>query len=87
LQLQALTQRLRTILHSELQARQRQLAVACKSLDTISPLATLQRGYAIVTRQADQRVVHAAASVKPGEQVTARLAQGQLLCSVDKIIK
>jgi exodeoxyribonuclease VII large subunit len=87
LQLQALTQRLRTIIHSELQARQRQLAVACKSLDTISPLATLQRGYAIVTRQADQRVVHAAASVKPGEQVTARLAQGQLLCSVDKIIK
>ena len=87
LQLQALTQRLRTIIRSELQARQRQLAVGCKSLHTISPLATLQRGYAIVTRQADQRVVHAATSVKPGEQVTARLAQGQLLCSVEKIIK
>ena len=87
LQLQSLTQRLRTSISSVLQTRQRQLAVACKSLDTISPLATLERGYAIVTRQTDQRVVHQAASVKPGEQVTARLADGQLLCSVDKIIK
>jgi exodeoxyribonuclease VII large subunit len=87
LQLQALTQRLRTSISSVLQTRQRQLAVVCKSLDTISPLATLERGYAIVTRQTDQRVVHQAASVRPGEQVTARLADGQLLCSVDKIIK
>ena len=87
LQLQALSQRLRTVINTLLQTRQRQLAVACKSLDTISPLATLDRGYAIVTRQADSHVVHKAASVKPGEQVTARLAEGQLLCTVDKIKK
>ena len=54
LQRQALGQRLQTAIHSILQTRQRQLAVACKSLDTISPLATLDRGYAIVTRQADK---------------------------------
>jgi exodeoxyribonuclease VII large subunit len=87
LQLQALSQRLLTIINTVLQTRQRQLAVACKSLDTLSPLATLDRGYAIVTRQADNHVVHRAASVTPGEQVTARLAQGQLLCTVDKIVK
>jgi exodeoxyribonuclease VII large subunit len=87
LQLQALSQRLRSVINTLLQTRQRQLAVACKSLDTISPLATLGRGYAIVTRQTDSHVVHKAASVKPGEQVTARLAEGQLLCIVDKIKK
>jgi len=87
LQLQALTQRLRTIISIGLQTRQRQLAVACKSLDTISPLATLERGYAIVTRQTDNHVLHSASSVSPGEQVTARLADGQLLCNVDKIFK
>jgi exodeoxyribonuclease VII large subunit len=86
LQLQALTQRLRTIISTGLQTRQQQLALACKSLDTISPLATLDRGYAIVTRQADNRVLHAASSVKPGEQVAARLAEGQLLCTVDKCL-
>jgi exodeoxyribonuclease VII large subunit len=86
LQLQALSQRLRSSITALLQTRQQQLAVACKSLDTISPLATLDRGYAIVTRQ-DNRVVHKAASVTAGEQVTARLAQGRLLCTVDKIVK
>lgn len=87
LELQALTQRLRTTMNTLLQTRQRQWAVVCKSLDTLSPLATLDRGYAIVTRQADNHILHRADSVTPGEPVTARLAQGQLLCTVDKIVK
>ena len=81
---QALSQRLRSSITALLQTRQQQLAVACRSLDTISPLATLERGYAIVTQQ-DNHVVHKASSVKPGEQVTAKLAEGQLLCTVDKV--
>jgi exodeoxyribonuclease VII large subunit len=87
LQRQALSQRLRSALNAHLQAGQQRLAVACKSLDTISPLATLERGYAIVTKQADQQVLHEAASVKAGEQIEARLARGRLLCTVDKIIE
>ena len=87
LQRQALAQRLQAAINSLLQTRQRQLAVACKSLDTISPLATLDRGYAIVTRQADDHVLHAATAVKTGEHIEARLAKGRLLCTVDKIVK
>jgi len=74
-------------INSLLQTRQRQLAVACKSLDTISPLATLDRGYAIVTRQADDHVLHEASAVKEGEHIEARLAKGRLLCTVDKTVK
>jgi exodeoxyribonuclease VII large subunit len=85
LQRQALVQRLQAAINSVLQTRQRQLAVACKSLDTISPLATLDRGYAIVTRQADNHVLHAASAVKAGEHIEARLAKGRLLCTVDEI--
>jgi exodeoxyribonuclease VII large subunit len=87
LQRQALAQRMRAAIHSLLQTRQRQLAVACKSLDTLSPLATLDRGYAIVTRQADKHILHEANSVNTGDQIEARLARGRLLCTVDKIIK
>ena len=87
LQRQALVQRLHAAINSLLQTRQRQLAVACKSLDTISPLATLDRGYAIVTRQADDHVLHKASAVKVGEHIEARLAKGRLLCRVDKIFK
>ena len=85
LQRQALEQRMHTAINSLLQTRQRQLAVACKSLDTISPLATLDRGYAIVTRQSDAHVLHRASSVQAGEQIEARLAEGRLLCTVDKV--
>ncbi len=87
LQRQALAQRLQAAINSLLQTRQRQLAVAGKSLDTISPLATLDRGYAIVTRQADSHVLHKASAVKTGEHIEARLAEGRLLCTVDKIVK
>jgi exodeoxyribonuclease VII large subunit len=87
LQRQALAQRLRTAMSRLLQTRQQQLAVACKSLDTISPLATLDRGYAIVTRQTDKHILHEANTVQTGDQIEARLARGRLLCTVDKIVK
>lgn len=87
MQRQALEQRMHAAINSLLQTRQRQLAVACKSLDTISPLATLERGYAIVTRQSDARVLHRASTVTAGEHIEARLAEGRLQCTVDKIVK
>jgi exodeoxyribonuclease VII large subunit len=87
LQRQALLQRMQAAINRLLQTRQRQLAVACKSLNTISPLATLERGYAIVTRQTDARVLHQASAVKAGERIEARLASGRLLCTVDKVEK
>jgi len=87
LQRQALAQRLRTAMSRLLQTRHQQLAVVCKSLDTISPLATLDRGYAIVTRQTDKHILHEANTVQTGDQIEARLARGRLLCTVDKIVK
>ncbi|GAA3448302.1 exodeoxyribonuclease VII large subunit [Dactylosporangium matsuzakiense] len=46
-------------------------------LRTLSPAATLQRGYAIVQR-ADGAVVRAPADVAPDEQLRIRLAEGEL---------
>ena len=83
----ALTQRMRTAIRQQLAIRQSRFALACKSLDTISPLATLERGYSIVTRVQDNTILRRATDIKTGEQVEARLAEGQLLCSVDKVIK
>jgi len=82
---QASWQRLEAAIGKVLQQRQRRLAVACRSLDTVSPLATLGRGYAIVTRERDNRILRAAAEVRPGERVETRLARGRLLCTVDTV--
>ncbi|PKO36229.1 MAG: hypothetical protein CVU33_19490 [Betaproteobacteria bacterium HGW-Betaproteobacteria-6] len=54
------------------------------ALDTVSPLATLSRGYAIVTA-ADGSVLRAATQTATGQQVQARLGQGRLLCRVEGV--
>lgn len=63
--------------------RQR-LAIAAGTLDVVSPLATLQRGYAIITNEAG-RVVTNAGAVQPGDSVRARLAQGELHARVERV--
>jgi exodeoxyribonuclease VII large subunit len=85
LQRHASEQRLQAAMRGLLLARQRQFAVACKSLDTISPLATLQRGYAIVSRPGQREILRRATDLSPGEQVETRLAAGKLLCTVDEV--
>lgn len=52
------------------------------ALDSLSPLAILARGYSIVQTVPDGAVVRRARDVSAGDQVTARLADGQLLCEV-----
>jgi exodeoxyribonuclease VII large subunit len=47
----------------------------------VSPLATLARGFAIVTR-ADGTLVTEAATVAPGEAIEARVARGTLTARV-----
>jgi len=54
------------------------------ALETLSPLATLARGYAIV-ETADGVVLHAARQVKPGDSVRARLARGVIDCRVETL--
>jgi exodeoxyribonuclease VII large subunit len=57
------------------------LALAQRGLDAVSPLATLARGFAIVTR-ADGALVTDAAAVAAGEEIEARLARSILLARV-----
>jgi exodeoxyribonuclease VII large subunit len=63
------------------QASQR-LAVAGGALGAVSPLATLERGYAIVTRAADGRVVRSASDVAIGADIEARIGRGRVTARV-----
>jgi len=83
LQQDLLAQRLGTAVQVLLAEKRRRLELACRSLDTISPLATLQRGYAIVTQLPEHRILRQAASVNTGDRVEARLAEGTLVCTVE----
>jgi len=61
--------------------KEHRLNLAITTLNTASPLATLARGFAMVTRE-DGTLVRDAASVNVGDEVHARLAQGTLKARV-----
>jgi len=58
------------------------LHAAARGLEATSPLATLGRGYAIVTLAASGDVVREAADAPPGTEIEARLARGRLRARV-----
>ena len=53
-----------------------QLQSLQRALAAVGPQQTLDRGYAIVSRRRDGKVLRDAAQVEPGERIEARLAQG-----------
>jgi exodeoxyribonuclease VII large subunit len=54
-----------------------------KTLAAVSPLATLERGYAIVTDDTGA-IVRDAAAMPAGSRVDARVAHGSLVCRVEE---
>jgi len=58
------------------------LQAALQTLHATSPLATLGRGYAIVTRTADGAVLRDPAEAPPGSDIDARLSGGRLRARV-----
>jgi exodeoxyribonuclease VII large subunit len=70
-------QRLRRAITQLLQRRQIQLRHDGRALHAVSPLATLERGYAIVF-DADGKVLRSVQGVEPGSTLRARLVDGEL---------
>ncbi len=68
-----------------LRAQQQRLTEAARLLQTVSPLNTLQRGYAIAT-DSHHKVITNSSQVAPGDSINARLAEGELQCRVEKIL-
>lgn len=83
-----LQQRLRALhpqaaMQRRLQHDQLRLRSLARSLEAVSPLATVARGYAIMTRPADGSVVRSAAEVSAGERLRAQLADGSIEVRVE----
>lgn len=84
---QQLSQRLANAIKLTVSTRQRALNSLLRNLDTVSPLATLTRGYAIVTQPDSGKPVRDAGEVKPGEKLDVRLAKGGFNVVVEKVSK
>lgn len=80
--LAALTERLLARGHRLSERPRLRLVRAAASLDALSPLAVLHRGYAIVTHT-DGRVVADSRAVSDGETIAIRLGRGTLTAQVN----
>ncbi len=73
-----------TSTHKRISRLDARLRLAAGKLNTVSPLATLQRGYAIVT-DANEHVITDAAAVKQGDIIHARLSRGSVQARVEQV--
>jgi exodeoxyribonuclease VII large subunit len=74
--------RLQRALRACLAAGAARLESAARALQAVSPLATLDRGFAVITRAADGSLITEAGQLAVGETFDARLAQGSLRAAV-----
>ena len=75
---------LETAMRQRLQDCGNRLTHMAQMLDSLSPLGTLQRGYAIVT-DSNGLVVREAGNVSIGDEIEARVANGRLDLTVKRV--
>jgi exodeoxyribonuclease VII large subunit len=78
--------RLRQAMAHGLERQQDRLSRLAALLDSLSPLATLGRGYAILS-DAEGTILRRARDTGPGEAVQARLAEGRLALRVEGVVE
>ena len=74
-------------IESQIKLKKEKLGGVAKSLDALSPLNVLDRGYSITTSKKTGKAVTSGKQVKKGDTVRIRLAEGQLDATVDETIE
>src|SRR5690606_15757293 len=73
-----LMQRAEAITVASAERQRHRLKLAAAKLDSLSPLSTLARGYAICTRASTDEIVRDAGSVRHGERLLIRVENGSI---------
>ncbi|MGH8039976.1 MAG: exodeoxyribonuclease VII large subunit [Stenotrophomonas sp.] len=81
--LQRLQPRAEAAMARQLQRDAVRLRALARSMEAVSPLATVARGYAILTREDDGRLVRSPLDVAPGDALKARVQDGV----IDVVVK
>ena len=71
---------------ARLQAPSNKLASLAAALDAMSPLKVLGRGFSLLENE-NGEIVRSCSDVTAGESITATLADGKVVCTVDKCVK
>ncbi|KTD07106.1 exodeoxyribonuclease VII large subunit [Legionella jamestowniensis] len=82
-QLFSLEQQLTNLMRARLAGLKQIFSAKLATLHAVSPLATLDRGYAIAT--VDKKIIYDSSQVNPGDLIDVRLAHGSLNCEIINI--
>ena len=77
-----LQQRLGDLTGAQIAWKKQRFAALAASVDAMSPLKVLGRGYAMA-QTAGGEIIKAAEDVEIGEHITVKLGRGALACTVD----
>jgi len=83
-QIDYLTERLNSAIRMTITQKRELLAKTAASLEALSPLAVLARGYAVVTEEKTNRLISSVSELKVGDTIRLHLKDGQVLCEVSK---
>jgi exodeoxyribonuclease VII large subunit len=78
-------QRLQQAANHHYQNLNAQLQTLARALNAVSPLATLNRGYAIVQKYDNQEIIRNAKQLDPGDEVLTRFSKGEAKCTVNEV--
>jgi len=81
--LRALSDRMRRSAYSHLRESRLRVNELTRALNAVSPLATLERGYAILNDPATSAVIRSVRQTTPGTRLRARVADGQFIVRVE----
>jgi exodeoxyribonuclease VII large subunit len=71
------------LIHSQRES----LGNLARTLNAVSPLETINRGYAVITNDPSHEVISNTGQVNNGDRVIAQLKDGQLNCTVDQVVQ
>ena len=72
-------------IQTQIRFRRERFEGLLKNLNAVNPLAILERGYSICSK--DDKSLKSSAEVKPGDKVKIRLSQGGLDCTVKNVLE
>ena len=77
-----LSERLTAAIRNQLKQSDQRLLTASQTLHAISPLATLNRGYALVTEPSSGQIIRSVEQLKVGDKLSTQLSTGQITSQV-----
>lgn len=80
----SLNENLRQLFHQQMHQRHQCFSECITALRVVSPLATLERGYALATT-VDHKIIRVSSDVTCYDNIIVRLAKMQLLCKIEEI--